>query len=96
LLVGRMAAALALFFSMAISVSTAPIEAEPAQIVVRTHKGDRLLSASASQRHVPKKPREVVVPHQPAEDLKLPDGCDPLVSPIADNLFSRVAGRCVS
>lgn len=98
-LLGRvMAAALALFFisSMEISVATGPIEAGPAQIVVRTHKGDRLLGASAPQQHVPKQSREIIVPHQSAEDLKLPEGCDPFVSPFENDSLSQVAGRCVS
>jgi hypothetical protein len=56
-----------------------------AQIVSRTLKGDRLLvqPQSSAQR-------------VPTPDLKLADGCDPLVSPLMHSELALIAGRCVS
>jgi hypothetical protein len=85
--------ALSFFAGMEVSVATARMAAEPSgQIVNRLQKGDRLLG-SAAQQNVAKKPREFTVPRL---DLKLPDGCDSLVSPIADDRLARIASRCVS
>jgi hypothetical protein len=100
LFVGSMAAALvALSFiaGMEVSVATARMRAEPSgQIVNRTQKSDRLLGSSTFQLNVVKQPGAVTVPGLPDVNLKLPDGCDSLVSPIADDRLARVAGRCVS
>ena len=68
----------------------------PRHVVNRTQKGNRLLQASAFQLTVVKNPRGVTTPRLPTVDLKLPEGCDALVSPIADDRLARVAARCVS
>ena len=68
----------------------------PRQVVNRMQKGNRLQQVSAFQLTVVKKPRDVTTPRLPTVDLKLPEGCDALVSPIADDRFARVAARCVS
>lgn len=89
--------ALSFFAGMEISVATTRIGAEPfGQVVNRAQKGDRLPSSGALRLDAVKQPRQVTVPSLPALELKLPDGCDPLVSPIADERLARVAGRCVS
>lgn len=54
------------------------------QVVNRTAKGDRRLPRASSSR-----------PKQP-ERSRLPEGCEPLVSPIADRVLARVAVRCLS
>ncbi len=56
----------------------------PMEIVDRAHKGDRLPLAQLDVRRAP------------AQDLRLPDGCDALVSPLTRSRFARIAGRCVS
>jgi hypothetical protein len=56
-----------------------------AQIVNRTLKGDRLLVQP-----------QITVRHVPTPDLKLADGCDPLVSPLMHSELALIAGRCVS
>jgi hypothetical protein len=54
------------------------------EMVDRAHKGDRLSLAQVS------------VLRTPTHDLRLPDGCDALVSPLTHSLLARVAGRCES
>jgi len=54
------------------------------QVVNRTAKGDRRLLRASSSR-----------PKQP-ERSSLPEGCEPLVSPIADRALARIAVRCLS
>jgi hypothetical protein len=56
----------------------------PLEIVNRTHKGDRLPLA------------QVNVARAPVYDLKLPEGCDSLVSSLTRSQLARIAGRCVS
>jgi hypothetical protein len=58
----------------------------PVQIVNRTGKGDR--------QHSAHEVRQIEFERTPAPDLKLADGCEPLVSPLASARL--VAGRCVS
>jgi hypothetical protein len=96
--VACLAAALVVFAfvaGMAASAATAHVGAELArQTVDRAQKGDRLVGGSVVQ--TVKRPRAVTVPRPSDGNLKLPVGCDPLVSPIADDWLGRVAGRCVS
>ena len=66
------------------------------QVVNRIQKGNRLLEASAFQLTVMKKTRDVTSPRVPFVNLKLLEGCDALVSPLADSRLARVAARCVS
>ena len=63
------------------------------ETVNRALKGDRVSSMpafllGAAQRHHEMKPEP--------ESLKLPDGCDPLVSPLVNRQLSRIASRCIS
>ena len=57
-----------------------------AQIVNRTLKGDRL----------PLIQPQISVRLAPTPDLKLADGCDPLVSSLTHSELALIAGRCVS
>jgi hypothetical protein len=80
----------------AVSVATAPVEAGLfEQIVIRTNKGDRLRWLPVSN---PKKqPPDVDEFGLPAEEnLRLPEGCDSSVSPVANARAARVASYCVS
>jgi hypothetical protein len=54
------------------------------EIVNRTRKADRLPMV------------QINMPRAPAYDARLPDGCESLVSPLAQSHLARVAGRCVS
>jgi hypothetical protein len=54
----------------------------------RAHKGDRLPIATVI--HDPKLDRLAMRGHD------LPEGCDALVSPLADARLARIAGRCQS
>jgi hypothetical protein len=58
------------------------------QIVNRTRKGDRQLAVHEV--------RQIKFEHTPAPDLKSVDGCESLVSPLANAALAKVAGRCVS
>ena len=68
----------------------------PRQVVNRMQKGNRLQQVAAFQLTVVKNPGGVTTPRLPTVDLKLPEGCDALVSSIADDRLARVAARCVS
>jgi hypothetical protein len=89
----------ALYFVAGINVSDATTRVTPKnteQAVNRTHKGDRLLMAPASRTRLLKQPYEIGLRGLLAVDAKLPEGCDPLVSPIADDRLANIASRCVS
>jgi hypothetical protein len=58
------------------------------QIVNRTRKSDRQLAVHEV--------RQIKFERTPASDLKLADGCESLVSPLANAPLAKVAGRCVS
>jgi hypothetical protein len=58
------------------------------QIVNRTRKGDRQLAAHQV--------RQIKFERTRALDLKLADGCESLVSPLANARLAKVAGRCLS
>lgn len=79
------------------SIATARSSSEPSsEIVNRTRKGDRLPLVPAFRLNAVDKSGEISVPRTPALELKLADGCEPLVSPLAHAGLARVAGRCVS
>ena len=63
-------------------------EQSSGQVVNRTRKGDRQLAAHEV--------RQIKFERTPAPDLKLADGCESLVSPLANAPLAKVAGRCVS
>jgi hypothetical protein len=56
------------------------------QIVNRAGKGDRLFTRHGVRQ----------IEFAPALDVKLADGCEPLVSPLASARLAKVAARCVS
>jgi hypothetical protein len=63
-------------------------EQSSVQTVNRTRKGDRQLAAHEV--------RQIKFERTPAPDLKLADGCESMVSPLANARLAKVAGRCVS
>ena len=95
-LAGSMAAVLIitiLSIMIGLEVSAATLrstlsEQSSGQIVNRTRKGDRQL--------VVHEVRQIKFELTPAPDLKLADGCESLVSPLANAPLAKVAGRCVS
>ncbi len=84
LFIGSLATALLAAFFIAgagISISPTRSSAAPArELVNRTGKADRLVLRSRSLR----------------VNSKLPSGCEPLVSPLADTQLARLARQCVS
>jgi len=66
------------------------------QTVVRVLKGDRLPLKPASHSEVENQPVEWRAPRLPAPVSRLPDGCEAVVSSIANSELAHVAGRCVS
>ncbi len=87
LFLGSVAALLAaiLLVGAAISVSPAASNAAPATAWVnRTGKADRLVSPSRSLRL------------NSSLNSKLPRGCEPVISPLADIQLARLARQCVS
>jgi hypothetical protein len=95
-LAGSMAAVLIitiLSIMIGLEVSAATVrstlsEQSSEQIVNRTRKGDRQLAVHEV--------RQIKFEHTPAPDLKSVDGCESLVSPLANAPLAKVAGRCVS
>src|SRR5262245_41631 len=94
ILVGGLSVALAVLIvgvDFKLSVATArPEIAFAEQTVNRAGKADRLVRASDRNAIIR------VPSRGPGVDSKLADGCESLVSPLADALFARVARRCVS
>jgi hypothetical protein len=100
LLVGSCGAAFAIasfVIGLEISATTAAPGAEPAQQSInRTLKSDRLPQVQKSRRNAVNGPFELQAPPVPASLPELPDGCEPLVSPITQSPLAQVPGRCVS
>ena len=96
MLAGSMAVAILiimLFVMIKLEVSAATLrstetEESSRQIVNRTQKGDRQLAR--------KELRQIKIEPSPPPTHNLADGCEPLVSPLANARFAKVAGRCVS
>ena len=90
-------AALAIVFGLVMVDSAAPSMVDPsAQTVDRALKGDRLPLKPASRLEVENQPVEWRVPRISIPDSKLPDGCEAVVSSIANSELAHIAGRCVS
>jgi len=95
-LAGSMAALLITILSIimiGLEVSAATLrstsfEQTSGQIVNRIRKGDRQLAVHEA--------RQIKFERTPAPDRKLADGCESLVSPLANARLAKVAGRCVS
>jgi hypothetical protein len=84
-------ATLSIIIKFEVSAATArsTLSEQPSvQIVNRTRKGDR--------QHTRHEVRQIEFERTPALHLKLADGCEPLVSPLASARLAKVAGRCVS
>jgi len=80
------------------TAAVAPAPTVSTQGVDRSHKGDRLDWASRRNSDEAQpfevRPVPIQVFRQP-QPLKLPAGCDALVSPLsAQPLLARIAGRC--
>jgi hypothetical protein len=66
--------------------------APPATVTVdRTNKGDRLPEASP-----PKQPSSSLVPTKPVSAKRVPIGCEPAFSPVADPAGAHIFLRCLS
>jgi hypothetical protein len=90
-------AALILNIVLDVRVATAPFGAQlSTEIVDRTLKGARLLSAPTTHPNAVKHSRGTTLPRVPASDLELLDGCEALVSLLAFSPLAHVAARCVS
>ena len=95
-LAGSMAAGLIitiLTIMIGLEVSAATLrltlsEQSSGQIANRIRKGDRQLAVHEV--------RQIKVELTPVPDVKLADGCESLVSPLANAPLAKVAGRCVS
>jgi hypothetical protein len=87
-----------LLIGLEVSATTALPGAEPARhLANRTLKGDRLPVPDAKARkNAVNGPLEIRVPRLPAAKLELPEGCESIVSAIAQSPLSQVPGRCVS
>jgi hypothetical protein len=90
-------AALAIVSGLFMVDSAARSMVDPsAQSVTRALKGDRLLLRPASLSNVENRPVEWRAPRTSIPDSKLPDGCEAVVSSIANSELAHIAGRCVS
>jgi hypothetical protein len=90
-------AALAIASGIVMFDSAARSMADPsAQTVTRVLKGDRLPLRPAGLSRVENQPVEWRTPRTSFADSKLPDGCEAVVSSIANPELAHVAGRCVS
>jgi hypothetical protein len=95
-------AALAIASGIVMFDSAARSMADPsAQTVTRVLKGDRLPLRPAGLSHVENQPVEWRTPRtsfadSKFADSKLPDGCEAVVSSIANPELAHMAGRCVS
>jgi hypothetical protein len=86
-------------FAIGLEVSAttaAPGAGRAGQTVDRTLKSDRLPQVRKDRRNAVNAPFDLQVPPAPASKPELPDGCEPLVSPIMDSPLSHIPGRCVS
>ena len=82
---------LSIMIGLEVSAATlrpASSELSPGQIVDRTRKGDRQPAAHEV--------RQNKFEPTPAPGLELADGCESVVSPLANARLAKVAGRCVS
>ena len=92
---GAAAVVIVLSVIFGLEVSAAALRATPEspeqssdQVVNRARKGDRLIGLQEIQKIRPRL--------TPAPDLKLAVGCEPLVSPMENAQWAKVARRCVT
>jgi hypothetical protein len=88
------------FFVIGLEVSATTASPAPKQVqqmVDRTLKGDRLpLVPEKARKNAVNGPHEMLAPRAPAAKQELLDGCESIVSAIAQSPLSRVPGRCLS
>ena len=87
------------FFVIGLEVSASTVgsgaDRAPNQ-VVRTLKGDRLpLIPEKARKNAVNGPIEILAPRAPVRQ-ELLDGCESIVSQIAQSPLSQIPGRCVS
>jgi hypothetical protein len=87
------------FFVIGLEVSAttaSPAPKQVQQLVDRTLKGDRLpMVPEKARKNAVNGPHELLAP-RPAARQELLDGCESIVSAIAQSPLSQVPGRCVS
>jgi hypothetical protein len=87
------------FFVIGLEVSAttaSPAPKQVQQLVDRALKGDRLpLVPEKARKNAVNGPHELA-PRAPAARQELLDGCESIVSAIAQSPLSQVPGRCVS
>ena len=92
------------YFVLGVDVPTTTAAIGPAsQEVNRASKADRLpmqpafrLPASPAAKSRRNAGNEEIEPTTPFARPELPDGCEPIVSPIGQSPLSQIPGRCVS
>ena len=90
-------AALAFISGLVMFDSTARSMVDPsAQTVNRALKGDRLPLAPVSRPDAENQPAELRALRTSTPNSRLPDGCEAVVSSIANSELAHIAGRCVS
>jgi hypothetical protein len=93
---GLIVAIISILISIKVSAATVwSVVAPSKEIVNSERKGDRLPLMPASGPHPTKRPIEVNAPRLSVQH-SLPDGCEPLASPLARSTLAHIAGRCVS
>jgi hypothetical protein len=93
---GGVAALACLFVGLEVSATTAGMERAP-HLVNRSLKGDRMpLIPESVRRNAVNGPKDVQPVRAPVRQEVLLDGCEAIVSPIAQSPLSQVPGRCVS
>ena len=87
------------FFVIGLEVSASTVGSgatRSSHQVDRTLKGDRLpLIPERARKNAVNGPIEILAPRPPVRQ-ELPDGCESIVSQIAQSPLSQVPGRCVS
>ena len=72
---------------------TASVTVQQSSAVNRSAKGDRL-STAAQQPVIQKAP--LPKPTESKLKPKLPDGCEPMISPLTGHAIAKLPGRCVA
>ena len=87
------------FFVIGLEVSASTVGAGATRAphqVDRTLKGDRLpLIPERARKNAVNGPIEILAPRAPVRQ-ELPDGCESIVSQIAQSPLAQVPGRCIS
>jgi hypothetical protein len=79
------------------ATTAAPSVGQPASMVDRSLKSDRMPLVPMRSRNAVNGPVETNAPAAaPAPKPRLLDGCEPMVSAIGQSPLAQIAGRCVS